>query len=72
LAICVTYVLAPHRSLAPPKDMANLIDPGFWLLSELLSWICQLAFASSLTWRNWQTRTAQDRMGQPVEVRVLS
>src|SRR5207302_365403 len=25
-----------------------------------------------LTWRNWQTRTAQDRMGQPVEVRVLS
>jgi hypothetical protein len=26
----------------------------------------------SLTWRNWQTRTAQDRMGQPVEVRVLS
>jgi hypothetical protein len=26
----------------------------------------------SLTWRNRQTRTAQDRMGQPVEVRVLS
>src|SRR5262249_27217462 len=26
----------------------------------------------SLTWRNWQTRTAQDRMGKPVEVRVLS
>jgi hypothetical protein len=25
-----------------------------------------------LAWRNWQTRTAQDRMGQPVEVRVLS
>ncbi len=25
-----------------------------------------------LTWRNWQTRTAQDRMGRPVEVRVLS
>jgi hypothetical protein len=27
---------------------------------------------STLTWRNWQTRTAQDRMGKPVEVRVLS
>jgi hypothetical protein len=26
----------------------------------------------TLTWRNWQTRTAQDRMGKPVEVRVLS
>ena len=25
-----------------------------------------------LAWRNWQTRTAQDRMGKPVEVRVLS
>src|SRR4029077_3518534 len=25
-----------------------------------------------LAWRNCQTRTAQDRMGQPVEVRVLS
>jgi hypothetical protein len=25
-----------------------------------------------LAWRNRQTRTAQDRMGQPVEVRVLS
>jgi hypothetical protein len=25
-----------------------------------------------LAWRNWQTRTAQDRMGRPVEVRVLS
>ena len=28
--------------------------------------------STALTWRNWQTRTAQDRMGQPVEVRVLS
>jgi hypothetical protein len=28
--------------------------------------------SSLLAWRNWQTRTAQDRMGQPVEVRVLS
>ena len=25
-----------------------------------------------LAWRNRQTRTAQDRMGKPVEVRVLS
>jgi hypothetical protein len=25
-----------------------------------------------LAWRNWQTRTAQDRVGQPVEVRILS
>ena len=25
-----------------------------------------------LAWRNWQTRTAQDRMGKPVEVRLLS
>jgi len=23
-------------------------------------------------WRNWQTRTAQDRVGQPLEVRILS
>ena len=38
----------------------------------LLSAICLVALPSSLTWRNWQTRTAQDRMGQPVEVRVLS
>jgi hypothetical protein len=28
--------------------------------------------SKALTWRNWQTRTAQDRMGKPVEVRVLS
>jgi hypothetical protein len=36
--------------------------------------ISQLASANvfELTWRNWQTRTAQDRMGQPMEVRVLS
>src|SRR5262249_47573621 len=27
---------------------------------------------SLLAWRNRQTRTAQDRMGKPVEVRVLS
>jgi hypothetical protein len=26
----------------------------------------------SLMWRNWQTRTAQDRVGQPLEVRILS
>ena len=39
---------------------------------SLLSSICRLVLRSSLTWRNWQTRTAQDRMGKPVEVRVLS
>src|SRR4051812_33165918 len=32
----------------------------------------QCRAAHRLTWRNWQTRTAQDRMGKPVEVRVLS
>lgn len=25
-----------------------------------------------LTWRNWQTRTSQKRMGNSMEVRVLS
>jgi hypothetical protein len=25
-----------------------------------------------LTWRNWQTRAPQERMGRPLEVRILS
>ena len=50
----------------------SILANGPFVIWYLLSFIFLLALRSSLTWRNWQTRTAQDRMGQPVEVRVLS
>jgi hypothetical protein len=45
---------------------------GFRLAGTLPPQHCKGRRFLLLAWRNWQTRTAQDRMGQPVEVRVLS
>jgi hypothetical protein len=67
---CSGWDLAARLETAAILNSRTPVTPE--LLSRLRSVIFLLALPSSLTWRNWQTRTAQDRMGQPVEVRVLS
>ena len=32
----------------------------------------KLLLQNQLEWRNWQTRTIQSRVGQPVQVQLLS
>src|SRR5881227_1528625 len=64
---------AHERSVRDNSRMPHL--PAFvWSRFDLqATWHARIVKATGLlAWRNWQTRTAQDRMGKPVEVRVLS
>ncbi len=49
------------------KPVENLHFPVYTLRQRGI-----LSVQSLLTWRNWQTRTPQERMGKPLEVRILS
>ena len=76
------FVWVSYKDVAPTelvienaydrRKSRSILANAPFVIWYLLSLIFLLVFASLLTWRNWQTRTAQDRMGQPVEVRVLS